>query len=134
MILQGINEVENFISDYGIKYFKANEFICPCCGQVKIESELILKLEDLRHLYGKPIKITSGYRCSKHNKAVGGKKNSEHLYGLAVDIYIDNSRDRYKIIEINFKYNIGFKRIGIADNFIHLGMSENHPQEVIWLY
>ena len=130
MLLQGINEVKQFIKDNGIQYFRAEEFVCPCCNQVKIDSELILKLEDLRHLFDRPIKITSAYRCPKHNKAIGGVKNSEHIFGEAVDIYIDNSKDRYKIIDIIFSFGVDFKRIGIAHNFIHLGISQKHPQEL----
>ncbi len=33
-----------------------------------------------------PIHISSGYRCPRLNKAVGGVKNSQHLTGQAVDI------------------------------------------------
>lgn len=43
-------------------------------------------LEPLRIYYGKPICITSGYRCPKLNEAVGGAANSSHKYGLAADI------------------------------------------------
>lgn len=49
-------------------------------------------LEKLRALlaekYGKtiPIRITSGFRSAAVNKAVGGKPNSAHRYGLAADI------------------------------------------------
>lgn len=51
----------------------------------------LLQLEQLRELYGKPIVITSGYRCPELNKAVGGKANSQHLRGEAVDLKWDTN-------------------------------------------
>ena len=44
------------------------------------------RLDEIREKYGKPIIITSGYRCSELNKKVGGKSNSFHLKGLAADL------------------------------------------------
>ena len=43
-------------------------------------------LQPLRNSYGKPIKISSGYRCQALNKAIGGVSTSQHLKGEAVDI------------------------------------------------
>ena len=43
-------------------------------------------LQPLRDSYGKPIKISSGYRCQTLNKAIGGVSTSQHLKGEAVDI------------------------------------------------
>lgn len=43
-------------------------------------------LDPLREAFGKPVFVTSGYRCHKLNKAVGGVANSNHLKGLAADI------------------------------------------------
>ena len=43
-------------------------------------------LQPLRNRYGKPIKISSGYRCQALNKAIGGVSTSQHLKGEAVDI------------------------------------------------
>ena len=43
-------------------------------------------LDDARHKAGVSFVITSGVRCSSHNRAVGGKKSSSHLKGLAADI------------------------------------------------
>lgn len=43
-------------------------------------------LDPLREAYGKPITVTSGYRCEALNKAVGGSKTSEHMKGMAADI------------------------------------------------
>lgn len=47
-----------------------------------------LILQPLRDAYGKPIKISSGYRCPKLNVAVKGSKSSQHLKGEAVDLNI----------------------------------------------
>ncbi len=43
-------------------------------------------LDPLREIYGKPIRVTSGYRCPRLNKAVGGVANSQHLTGQAADL------------------------------------------------
>lgn len=47
------------------------------------------RLEVVRKSIGdKDIIIRSGYRSAKYNSQVGGAKNSQHLYGKAVDIYV----------------------------------------------
>ena len=43
-------------------------------------------LDPLREQYGKPIRVTSGYRCPKLNNLVGGAPNSQHMRGEAADI------------------------------------------------
>lgn len=43
-------------------------------------------LDPLRKAYGKPITVTSGYRCEALNKAVGGSPTSDHRQGCAADI------------------------------------------------
>lgn len=68
------------------EHFKLNEFQCPCCHNVKLHPELFTRLLALRNEWGRPIIITSGYRCPEHNTAVGGEKNSLHRAGLACDI------------------------------------------------
>lgn len=47
------------------------------------------RLDQIREAYGKPIIITSGYRCPELNKIVGGKKNSQHLRAQAADLKWD---------------------------------------------
>lgn len=43
-------------------------------------------LDPLREAYGKPIRVTSGYRSPRLNSAVGGVKKSHHSRGMAADI------------------------------------------------
>ena len=75
-----------------MKWFKEKELCCKCCGQLppfareNIEALVENVLDPLRERYGKPIIVNSGYRCPKHNKEVGGVKNSQHLKGEAADI------------------------------------------------
>lgn len=62
-------------------------------------------LDPLRHAWGAPIIVTSGYRCPKLNKKVGGAKNSQHTLGQAADIRTvsdtpENNKKLYNLIKI----------------------------------
>lgn len=54
-------------------------------------------LDPLRRLYGKPIIITSGFRCQKLNDLVGGVKNSWHTKGNAADIHVASLTEATKL-------------------------------------
>ena len=76
-------------------------------------------LDNLRDGWGRPIIVTSGYRCNELNVAVGGTCNSQHLKGQAADIVSDDF-DAFR----------GFVRRWCKDNefdqciFEHSGNSE----------
>ena len=66
-------------------------------------SELSELLEQIRTIYNKPIIVTSGYRCEKLNKAVGGVKTSQHRLGQAADIRsisdsVEDNRELFNVI------------------------------------
>ena len=115
-----------------MKYFRKSEFSCPCCGRNEIDTDFTEKLDSARQLADTPFVINSGFRCEKRNKEVGGKPESSHLKGLACDIRAPVSPARYKILKALFA--MGFRRIGIAKNFIHVDNDESLPQEVVWIY
>ena len=57
----------------------------------KVQKESLRKLAEtilqpIRDKYGKPLIVTSGFRCEKLNKAIGGSKTSQHCKGEAADI------------------------------------------------
>ena len=60
---------------------------------------LISVLDKIREQYGKPIFVTSGYRCPMLNKAVGGVNSSQHVKGEAADLVGRNDDDTRKIFE-----------------------------------
>jgi len=39
-----------------------------------------------RNHFGKPLRVTSGYRSKELNKAIGGSNNSQHSKGEALDM------------------------------------------------
>ena len=49
-------------------------------------------LDQIREKFGKPINVSSGYRCEKLNKFVGGSKTSSHLIGYGVDLIPANGK------------------------------------------
>ena len=77
-----------------MKWFKENEFACKCCGELpplaraNVRALVDNVLDPVRNLYGGAIRVTSGYRCERHNKEVGGAERSQHLCGEAADIVL----------------------------------------------
>jgi len=114
------------------KNFSKEEFACPCCGEFKMDNGLVAFLQAVREYVDTPLKINSGFRCEKHNREVGGRSSSEHLTGMAVDVACTSSRLRYELISNAMR--AGITRLGIADTFIHIGVSSEHPQKVVWVY
>ena len=95
-------------------------------------------LDGLRELYGKPLRVTSGYRSLSHNTAIGGARNSGHVCGKAVDIAVSGA-DAHRLVGLATR--VGFTGIGIsqkgASRFIHLDTMDNspgQPRPTIWSY
>lgn len=106
---------------------------CPCgkCSG-ELDSNLLSLLSLVEKQMGKELSVNSGYRCPSYNLSVGGVTNSAHTKGLAVDLSIDNSIDRYRLIQVLIWMDV--KRIGIGKTFVHLDMDDSLPQRVLWLY
>lgn len=66
-------------------------------------------LQPLRNAMGHPVTISSGYRCARLNRAVGGVSNSQHMRGQAADLYIDGDfrkgRRWFDWIRLNCKFD-----------------------------
>lgn len=115
-----------------IRFFKKEEFACHCCGEVKMSERFIHKLDSARGDSGVPFKINSGYRCPKHDSSDEVKGSGIHPLGVAADIFCCSSNDRFLILNALMKN--GFSRIGIRKDFIHVDISDERPDWLIWLY
>ena len=102
-----------------MKYFKLEEFRCRCCGELpasareNIEGLVSAVLDPVRERFGQPIYVNSGYRCPRHNAAVGGVSASQHMKGEAADI---RPREVGKIIEQLGK----FDQLIYYPSFVHV--------------
>ena len=117
-----------------LNYFELSEFDSPDAeGTGELMNEETLQMLDrAREIAGVPFKINSGFRTEEHNESVGGKPNSAHTRGYAVDIHVQGNRHRMLIL--NALVQVGFNRIGIAKTFIHADNDPDLPQDVAWLY
>lgn len=64
--------------------------------------------QPLRDGIGKPIRISSGYRSEKLNKAVGGSKTSQHNKGQALDLVATSgftNKDIFNYIKNNLEFD-----------------------------
>ena len=102
-----------------IKYFKLSEFLnsatakrlridnTPSFEVVDNLNKLADYLDGIREKLGKPILVSSGYRCPVLNKAVGGVANSQHLKGLAADVVCSDMKTLEKV----FRETGGFDQL-----------------------
>lgn len=93
-----------------IKYFNLAEFIhsatakrlnidnMPTFEIVDNLNRLADYLDNIREKLGKPILVSSGYRCPVLNKAVGGVTNSQHQKGLAADLVCSDMKSLEKVL------------------------------------
>ena len=93
-----------------IKYFSLSEFLnsatakrlridnTPSFEVVDNLNKLADYLDGIREKVGKPILISSGFRCPVLNKAVGGVSNSQHQKGLAADLICADMESLEKVL------------------------------------
>ena len=107
------------------EHFSSNEFDCHgsgCCSSTLINEKLVQYLEQIRMHFGRPITITSGYRCITHNRNVGGATGSRHSKGDAADIVVQGVTPR---TVAQYAESIGILGIGLYETasdgyFVHI--------------
>lgn len=72
--------------------FTEDELRCKCgCGRADMDPAFMEWLQELRNILGKPMVITSGFRCPDHNEVVsksGTGRTGPHTTGCAIDIAV----------------------------------------------
>jgi hypothetical protein len=116
-----------------MKFFGEREFACKCCGQLppSMRANIVALVDNVldpaREEFGGPVTVNSGYRCPKHNLAVGGVVNSQHMKGEAADLCCADNKRLAEIIEKNGKYDqmIKYLRPDGSIRFIHVSWKRN---------
>ena len=82
--------------------------------------------ERVREIIGKPMIITSGYRCPELNKAIGGAITSQHIFCEAIDFVVKGLRPEdvfNRIVTSDLKYNqIIIERNKSGSQWVHLSI------------
>jgi uncharacterized protein YcbK (DUF882 family) len=102
------------------KHFTRSEFACRCgCGFDTVDVETIKVLDDLRDCFEQPVHITSGCRCYKYNREVGGQLRSQHVFGRGADVVVHNVSPItvYAYLDSKYKDQYG---IGKYQDFTHV--------------
>ena len=114
-------------------HFNSCEFRCKCGKEheFSVSDELVQKLEQLyAALNCSKIIVTSGFRCSAHDKAVKGSGTGQHTLGNAADICcygqdgqpISSKVVCYKAQDIGFR---GIANITAAYQYTHVDVRPN---------
>lgn len=116
------------------KYFKEIEFqrCKPACSLGYMEQSTMDMLDKAREIAGIPFVLNSAYRTPAWDKSKGRSGTGAHTLGCAVDIRCRSLDNRYKIVSALIQ--AGFRRIGIADEYIHADNSPKHQSGIIWMY
>ncbi len=122
-------------------HFSTAELQCHCgCGKALMDAKFLAKIEDLRTAYGKPMAVTSAYRCPAHNTAVSHTgANGPHTTGGAIDIKICGAA-AYELLLLAMQ--LGFSGLGISQRgdmesrFIHIDNLSypDYPRPRVWTY
>ena len=110
-----------------IRYFRREEFRCPCprCGGFPVEpDETLVRLADkVRDHFGAPVIVSSGVRCQAHNDELDGSvKNSYHVKGKAMDFCVRGVPGAkllayVKTLPVHYAYQIG------NSDFVHMDVT-----------
>lgn len=94
-------------------------------------------LDPLRAAWGKAIRVSSGYRCEKLNKAVGGSATSVHMQGWAADLQTSGSFSKFRDFVVAWVRQTGTKfdqlllesKKSTGEKWIHVGLRNNAGQQ-----
>lgn len=121
-------------------HFSASEVECKCgCGMLP-RMDFMEKVETLRILYGKTLKVTSAARCPEYNAKVSGTgRTGPHTTGRAIDFGVERG-DAYKLLALALSMphftGIGVNQKG-PSRFLHLDdlpNAEGQPRPTCWSY
>ena len=121
-------------------HFSTKELQCSCgCGTCNMDKDFLGLLDEIREEAGKPVHLSSAYRCGEYNKKVSNTGLcGPHTTGLAVDIRC-SGKDAHDILTLALE--LGVHGVGISQKgahstrFIHIDMLPyGNLRPWIWSY
>lgn len=128
-----------------MKYFTLEELCATKTGLTNIPTWQAVEnlkalvnnvLDPLRESWGKPIIVTSGFRCKAVNDKVGGVATSQHTKGEAVDIDIGTQEQNKELFDFIRKSGITFDQLLLENHgdWIHISYNINkNRQQILYI-
>lgn len=128
-----------------MKYFTLEELCATKTGLTNIPTWQAVEnlkalvnnvLDPIREAWGKPIIVTSGFRCKAVNDKVGGVATSQHTKGEAADLDIgtpEQNKELFDFIGFDRKSGIIFDQLLLENNgaWLHISYNINKNREQI---
>lgn len=118
--------------------FQPYEFECRHSGELAMVPSFMDRLQALRSDFGKPMRISSGYRSPEHPVERKKPAPGPHSTGRACDVLVHGA-DALTLIALAVKH--GFTGIGVSqkgsERFIHLDdlpHDPSRPRPWVWSY
>lgn len=90
-------------------------------------------LQPLRDKVGRPLNISSGYRCAELNRKVGGVPTSQHCKGEAADVWCATLTP-YQLARVVLENGIPYDQMILYPSFVHLSYRKDGEQRRQLLY
>lgn len=100
-------------------------------------------LQPIRDKYNHSISVSSGFRCERLNKIIGGSKTSQHITGSAADIKCTYTSKAYLFNMIKNMIKDGEIKVGqliweygskSEPNWIHISLPYKKINNILFLY
>ena len=111
------------------------KLLCTCghpdCDKRSVKLMALDNVQRIREDAGRPLKVTSGGRCTNHPNEIHRTTPADHQNCVAVDIAVTHSIERMELVRLGLLH--GATAIGVAKTFVHLGW-RNTDKPVMWVY
>lgn len=121
-------------------HFQPHELACDDTGKLVISMTFLDWLEGVRHDFGQPMIITSGYRAPSHQWRLTGRTTGAHVDGMAVDVHVwgESAHKLLAVAMARGVYGVGVKQIrNQGKRYLHLDRWTKAPEGFrprVWSY
>ena len=114
------------------KYISEEEYRCRHCHQLPVDfdsgnlniarSTILYGFDAIRVEWGRPLRVSCGYRCQTHNQLINGAPLSAHQFGIALDIDVSTVDEVEQLAQLIESLFPEFRRgeYTVSGTFIHL--------------
>ncbi len=107
----------------------------PSPAHVRAMRDLCTKiLQPLRDSVGMPLVVSSGYRCPRLNRAIGGSVTSQHMEGRAADVVcfgIDTKQLFKRVLELKLPFDQLIYEGGRQSIWVHVSFDPKRHRRTI---